>query len=61
MEVPFVDLRSEHQALRDELNEAIQRVMERSDFALGKDVSLFEDEFAGFCETEHAVGLDSGL
>ena len=61
MEVPFVDLRSEHRILRDELNEAIQQVMERSDFALGKDVSLFEEEFARFCDTEYAVGLDSGL
>lgn len=61
MKVPFVDLRSEHRMLRDELNEAIQQVMERSDFALGKDVSLFEEEFARFCDTEYAVGLDSGL
>ena len=61
MEVPFVDLRSEHRILREELNEAIQQVMERSDFALGKDVSLFEEEFARFCDTEYAVGLDSGL
>ncbi len=61
MEVPFVDLRSEHRILRGELNEAIQQVMDRSDFALGKDVSLFEEEFARFCGTEYAVGLDSGL
>ncbi|MEJ2733065.1 MAG: DegT/DnrJ/EryC1/StrS family aminotransferase [Anaerolineae bacterium] len=61
MEVPFVDLRSEHRILRDELNEAIQQVMDRSDFALGKDVSLFEEEFARFCGTEYAVGVDSGL
>ncbi len=61
MQVPFVDLRSEHRVLRDELNEAIQQVLERSDFALGKDVSLFEEEFARFCETEYAVGVDNGL
>jgi dTDP-4-amino-4,6-dideoxygalactose transaminase len=61
MEVPFVDLRSEHRMLRDELNEAIEQVMDRSDFALGKDVSLFEEEFARFCGTKYAVGVDSGL
>jgi dTDP-4-amino-4,6-dideoxygalactose transaminase len=61
MKVPFVDLPAQHQALRAELNEAIQRVMDRSDFALGQDVSLFEEEFAEFCGTQHAVGLGSGL
>lgn len=61
MNVPFVDLRAQHRAMQTELNEAIQGVFERADFALGKDVSRFEEEFAGFCGTKYAVGLDSGL
>jgi len=59
--VPFVDLQAQHRALRDELNQAIQRVMDRCDFALGQDVVRFEEEFAAFCGTRHAVGVDSGL
>jgi dTDP-4-amino-4,6-dideoxygalactose transaminase len=59
--VPFVDLQAQHRAIRDELNQAIQRVMERADFALGEDVVRFEEEFAAFCGTRHAVGVDSGL
>ena len=35
MNVPFIDLRTQHRALRDELNQAIQPVLERADFALG--------------------------
>ena len=61
MGVPFVDLRAQHRALREEINEAIGYVMERADFALGKDVGLFEDEFAAFCGTRYAVGVGSGL
>ena len=61
MNVPFVDLQAQHRAIRDELNQAIQRVMERADFALGEDVVRFEEEFAAFCGTRHAVGVDSGL
>lgn len=61
MDVPFIDLRAQHRALRDELNQAIQRVMERCDFALGEDVARFEEEFAAFCGTRYAVGVDSGL
>jgi dTDP-4-amino-4,6-dideoxygalactose transaminase len=61
LNVPFVDLRAQHRVMQTELNEAIQGVFERADFALGKDVSRFEEEFAGFCGTIYAVGLDSGL
>jgi len=61
MNVPFIDLREQHRRVRDELDQAIQRVMERADFALGEDVVLFEREFAEFCGTRYAVGVDSGL
>jgi dTDP-4-amino-4,6-dideoxygalactose transaminase len=61
MNVPFVDLPSQHRTLQHELSEAIQRVMERADFALGKEVAEFEEEFAEFCGTRYAVGVDSGL
>ncbi len=61
MKVPFVDLREAHRIIRDELDQAIQRVMERCDFALGEDVTHFEEEFAAFCSTRYAVGVDSGL
>ncbi len=61
MQVPFVDLRTQHQSLRPGLTEAFQRVMDRGDFALGQDVSTFEQEFAIFCGTRHAIGIASGL
>lgn len=61
MNVPFVDLRAQHRNIQDELNQAIKRVIERADFALGEDVICFEEEFAAFCGTRYAVGVDSGL
>jgi dTDP-4-amino-4,6-dideoxygalactose transaminase len=61
MNVPFIDLPVQHRVLREELNWAIQRVMDRAAFALGQDVARFEEEFAAFCGTRHAVGVDSGL
>jgi dTDP-4-amino-4,6-dideoxygalactose transaminase len=35
--------------------------MTNADFILGADVAAFEEEFARYCEAEHAVGLDSGM
>ena len=60
-DVPFVDLNSQYDAIRDEIDGAIAGVIERSDFILGSEVSLLEDEFAGYCDARHAIGVDSGI
>ena len=58
--VPLVDLAEQYAAIEDEVNAAISGVLQRTDFILGQDVVLFEEEFAAFCETSYAVGVDSG-
>ncbi len=58
--VPFVDLTAQYTAIAEEINKAAVRVLRGTDFILGRDVALFEEEFAAFCETEYAVGVDSG-
>ncbi len=58
--IPFVDLKKQYQTIKDDVNVALQRVMENCDFVLGQAVKLFEEEFACFCESEYAVGVDSG-
>lgn len=59
-QIPFVDLRAQHSALRQPLEAAIARVLERADFILGADVEAFEAEFAAFCGTRFCVGVSSG-
>src|SRR5439155_1593355 len=59
--VRFVDLQAQIQSLQPALNQAIQAVLGRGDFILGKDVEHFEQEFAAYCGVPHAVGVDSGL
>jgi dTDP-4-amino-4,6-dideoxygalactose transaminase len=61
MNVPWVDLTIQHRNLRNEINAAIQGVMDRTDFILGPDVTKLEEEFAAYCGTKYAVGVDSGL
>ena len=61
MKVDFVDLKAQYEAIAPEVNEVIHRVIENADFILGKDGELFEQEFAEYCEVEHAVGVDSGM
>lgn len=59
-QVPFVDLRIQYAALEDEVNRAVTKVMRDADFILGRDVKLFEEEFAGYCEATYGIGVDSG-
>ena len=58
--VPFVDLRAQYDSIKDEIAEAMSNVLQSTAFILGPDVKLFEEEFAGFCQTDYAVGVDSG-
>ncbi|OGV63264.1 MAG: hypothetical protein A3K19_12905 [Lentisphaerae bacterium RIFOXYB12_FULL_65_16] len=60
MQVPFLDLKTQYETMAVELNEAVTAVMKRGDFILGKEVGLFEQEFAAFCGVRHAVGVASG-
>jgi dTDP-4-amino-4,6-dideoxygalactose transaminase len=58
--VPFVDLSAQYQSIRDEIDEAMLAVVASSQFILGDQVRLFEDEFAAYCGVKYAVGVDSG-
>ena len=58
--IPFVDLNREHAPVKEEIMSAIEGVISRGDFILGKDTALFENEFAAYCGTKFAVGLASG-
>src|SRR5882762_8081022 len=60
MQVPFLDLRVQHEPLMGELVDAFRQVTESSAFAGGPFVARFENEFAAFCGTRHALGVGSG-
>jgi len=60
MQVPFVDLRAQFAALRDEIAPRVQRVMEDASFILGPDVGRFEENFARYVGARHCVGVESG-
>ncbi len=61
MNIPWVDLTIQHRNIRSEINSAIQDVLDRGDFILGHDVTKLEEEFAAYCGTKYAVGVDNGL
>ena len=58
--IPLVDLQAQHEELRAEVEAAAVRVLRSGRYALGPEVEAFEDEFAGYCDARHAVGVSSG-
>jgi dTDP-4-amino-4,6-dideoxygalactose transaminase len=58
--VPFVDLSWQHQPLQTEIEQAIQSVIARGDFVLGRSLSEFETAFASACGVDNGVGVASG-
>jgi dTDP-4-amino-4,6-dideoxygalactose transaminase len=58
--IPLVDLRAQYHTIKTEICEAIDRVLETSQFVLGSEVAAFEGEFADFCGARHGIGVNSG-
>src|SRR5437879_4223938 len=58
--IPFVDLKAQYAIINREVDEAMHNVVANADFILGKDVELFEQEFARFSDANYAIGVDSG-
>ncbi|MEZ4703108.1 MAG: DegT/DnrJ/EryC1/StrS family aminotransferase [Rhodothermales bacterium] len=60
MEVPFLNLKAQYLAIQEEVQEAIQRVIDKTAFAGGPFVQQFEEAYAAYCQTKHAIGVGSG-
>lgn len=59
-QVPLLNLRAQHKAIRDEVLAAITRVVDSQKFILGEDVSKLEEEIAAYSGAKYAVGCASG-
>jgi len=58
--IPFIDLKAQYYSIKDEIDRAIANVLESCQFVLGKEVATFEEEFAAYCQTHHAIAVNSG-
>lgn len=60
MNIPLVDLKVEYQLIKEEIDNAIKRVVESTNFVGGEELSMFEDEFAGYCGVKYGIATSSG-
>lgn len=59
--IPFLDFRELNKPYRQELLEAIAKVINAGHYILGEEVEAFEQEFASYCGVKHAIGCGNGL
>jgi dTDP-4-amino-4,6-dideoxygalactose transaminase len=57
---PFIDLKAQYLSIKDEVDTAIQGVLDSCQFTLGSEVAAFESEFAAYCQSSHGIGVNTG-
>jgi dTDP-4-amino-4,6-dideoxygalactose transaminase len=58
--IALMDINGQYRELKTEIDAAVARVLEHGQFVLGREVSAFEDEFAAYSHSPHAIGVNSG-
>lgn len=58
--IPMLDLKAQYLTLKNELDAAVLRVIESTQFINGPDVEAMEQEVATYCRANHCIGVSSG-
>jgi dTDP-4-amino-4,6-dideoxygalactose transaminase len=58
--IQVLDLKEQYLAIKPEIDQAIQGVLENTQFILGKEVGELETSLASYCDCEHGIGVASG-
>jgi dTDP-4-amino-4,6-dideoxygalactose transaminase len=60
MKVPFVDLKKQYFSIKEEIDHAIQDVLNETAFIGGKHVEKFEKDFASIYGVKHCISVANG-
>jgi dTDP-4-amino-4,6-dideoxygalactose transaminase len=58
--IPLVDLKAQYDSIKGEIDSAIAEVLDTTQFILGPKVKAFETDFAAYCQSRFAFGVNSG-
>lgn len=58
--IPFLDLKAQYLQIKPEVDAAVARAIESTQFVLGPEVAAFEKRFAGYCNVGHCSAVNSG-
>jgi dTDP-4-amino-4,6-dideoxygalactose transaminase len=60
MKIPFLDLKAQYASIKEEVNPAIQNILDNTSFILGKSVADFETNFAKALDVKCCSAVSSG-
>lgn len=60
VKVPFVDLKAQYLSIKEEIDNAIQNVIEQSAFIGGSAIKQFEAAFASYVGVKHCIACGNG-
>ena len=60
MNIPLLDLKAQYATIKDEINRAIEEVLESQHFILGPKVDQCEKAIAAYSQCSHSIGVSSG-
>ncbi len=60
MKIPFIDLKTQYQALKNDIDERIHRVLEHGQFIMGPEVKECEEELKKLVGSKHAIVCSNG-
>lgn len=58
--IPALDLKAQYRSIKQEIDAAVIRSLESGNYILGPEVAAFEEEFAAYCRSSYAIGLNTG-
>ena len=58
--IPFLDLKSQYISIKNEIDNAVLKVLDSTQFALGDEVFAFEKEFAAYCSASEGIAVNTG-
>ena len=59
--IPFLDLAAATRELETEIHAAVARVVNSGWYVGGPELTAFEEQWAAYCDADHAVGVANGL
>lgn len=59
-EVPFFSLKEQSSSVKKDVLEKVATIIDHNEFVLGRELRVFENSFAEYCESKHAIGLTNG-
>lgn len=60
MKIKFLDLKAQYDSIKQEIQPAMQAVLDKCDFIMGEDVKKIEEEIAAYCQAKFGIACASG-